>query len=279
MRCLGYHRLAAVAAALIFFSLACGDDSSGSGDGGLTTGSNPGATTPTTTPSVTGATSMGMTTSGESDASTGGTAAADDGTSGAATGPDAVCPASHQCVREAPTGWSGPGTKIDDLGGDPACAGAYPDPLAVAFGNVVAEPASCACSCGDAVGATCETNTQLLYYGLFGQLLGQLPFVANGCGEHVCPVSRAPSPGAVVARAVGGWRWLLPGQSGRDNLTAGPTGPRHRLRDRSTAQRMPNGTSVRSKTRHRPAAVRVAGWATHVPRGVSPARRAVHRRR
>lgn len=159
--------------------LACssGDTAPGSGTGtNTTTGSGPTtfATFSTTAPPVT--TDPGDGSTGGSDSSSGAASQTETDTdadaSSSSTG-SGLCPGStHACMEDAPDGWSGP-VAVHQAAFDPRlrnpepppCGAAYPDPATTGFEDLLAEPATCECACGDANGAACDNSTTLRFWG------------------------------------------------------------------------------------------------------------------
>jgi hypothetical protein len=73
------------------------------------------------------------------------------------SGEPACAIGTHTCVPAAPEGWSGPVALVDDTpeDPDPGCLDPFPTPSTVVYDGLVAPPADCTCTCGDAVGETC----------------------------------------------------------------------------------------------------------------------------
>lgn len=179
--------------------LACstGDAAPGAGTGAnTTTGSGPTtfATFSTTAPPVT--TTPGTGSTGGSEGSSGSTApeteTASDESSSSGTGSD-LCPGStHTCMEGAPEGWSGP-VAVHQAAFDPQvrkpepppCGAAYPDAAASGFEDLLADPATCGCACGDANGTACDNSTTLRFWGddaTCGEGIAQVVTIfASGC--------------------------------------------------------------------------------------------------
>lgn len=222
--------------------LACssGDTAPGSGTGtNTTTGSGPTtfATFSTTAPPVTTDPGTGSTTDpGESSGTEADTETETDtvadGSSSSSTG-DGLCPGStHSCMEGAPDGWNGP-VAVHQAAFDaevrkpepPPCGAAYPDPATAGFEGLLAEPAACECSCGDANGTACDNSTTLRYWGddatcdqgiaqavtVFASSCNTLPAEFDGNGNYsATPViavggACAPSTEETLEPAV--WSW------------------------------------------------------------------------
>ncbi|MEM6296632.1 MAG: hypothetical protein AAGA54_35525 [Myxococcota bacterium] len=166
---------------------ACGDDAAPGGGSGANTTSGGGPTTfatfSTTAPPATSLTGNDTGTtddsSGDSSSSTSDTDT--DGADSSSTGASGLCPATHVCLDDPPKGWSGP-VALQSAPFDaktpeaepPECGTQYPDADASGFEGLLAEPAACSCSCGNANGAACDTSTTLRFWGTDG-----------GCSEGV----------------------------------------------------------------------------------------------
>jgi hypothetical protein len=73
-------------------------------------------------------------------------------------------PPTQTCEPVAPSGWSGPYEISEVSGSSPtACGANYPNQKIVAGASPNAPPASCDCSCGEAVGSGCAAPTLTLY--------------------------------------------------------------------------------------------------------------------
>jgi hypothetical protein len=153
-------------ACALAIATACGDSS---GDGGVDGDDGTGA--PTTDSSVTDPTT-GPSSADDSTGTTGGedTGTGTEGTDGPIDGSttDAEpCPDSHVCLAAVPEGWNGPVVRLERpaLAPEPSCPTAYPTVELDAGADVVADPATCTCSCGDATGVECQVSTFLHFYG------------------------------------------------------------------------------------------------------------------
>ncbi|MCR9166513.1 MAG: hypothetical protein ACE37F_24205 [Nannocystaceae bacterium] len=168
------HRLRWLTACGVL-GLACssGDAAPGSTGANTTTGSGPTtfATFSTTAPPATSG-STGDLTDGSSESTAAGDTDTDtDSDADASSTGSGLCPATHVCLDEAPKGWSGPvavhqGPFDPEQPGaePPGCGEAYPDLAASGFEGLVAEPASCSCSCADPNGTACDNSTTLRYW-------------------------------------------------------------------------------------------------------------------
>jgi hypothetical protein len=138
---------------LVGLGLACGDDST------------PGATTfsSTTGSSDSTSTTTSTTTGGTSELDDTGTS--DEGSSDDEVGP--VCPQTHECVPAAPEGWEGPVALLQSLVDDdePECGEGYSEVATVGYQGLVAAPAECGCSCGDAEGVSCALSVIARFWG------------------------------------------------------------------------------------------------------------------
>jgi hypothetical protein len=162
MGMLGLDRRATWLGSLAFALVACGGggDDPGRGD---STSTSDGTAQPTSfTASATDSTSgsgSGSDATGEThDGSTGGIS-----DSGGST----QCPATHACTPTPPTDWQGPTARATSLVAgaiDPACPDTYPELDNETFQGITAEPASCTCSCGPAVDASCEASATLRFH-------------------------------------------------------------------------------------------------------------------
>ncbi len=222
-------------------ALACssGDESVGSTGANTTTGSGPTtfATFSTTVPPVTTNPGTGSTgtqgsssTATETESDTETETAAD--ASSSSTG-DGLCPAStHNCIEGAPDGWNGP-VAVHQAAFDPLvrkpepppCGAAYPDPATAGFEDLLADPATCECSCGSANGTACDNSTTLRYWGddatcdegiaqavtIFASSCNTLPAAFDGNGNYsATPLTAvggacAPSTEEVLEPAT--WSW------------------------------------------------------------------------
>jgi hypothetical protein len=145
--------------------VACGGDSSGDGGDDDTT------TSPTVTISVTNTMSDPTTvdTSDGDDASGTETGETDNGTDPDDTSTTATetCPDTHVCLAAPPEDWNGPVVRLQRpaLAPRPSCPTDYPNQQVAAGLDVLADPATCTCSCGQASEVDCELSGQLRYYG------------------------------------------------------------------------------------------------------------------
>jgi hypothetical protein len=141
--------------------LACGGDSSGDGtaDDASTGAPTMTLTDPSTDPSVD---DSDASTSGGSDSST--SSDPDD----SSTTETESCPETHVCLATPPEGWEGPVVRLQRpaLAPEESCPTEYPNQQVNAGVDVLAEPATCTCSCGDATEVLCETSSVLHYYGV-----------------------------------------------------------------------------------------------------------------
>lgn len=159
--------IGAVAAAGIACVVGCGDSSPSRPPEGGSTGQTTLSTSTTASTTATGTTT---TTTGP-DTETSGvvdSSGSESGSSTTTTGePPMFCPDTHQCVGEAPEGWSGPGLLAQiaaDAERPPGCPSEFPDEDLRAFDGLVADAANCNCTCGPANGAGCENSTTLHYW-------------------------------------------------------------------------------------------------------------------
>jgi hypothetical protein len=138
---------------LVGLGLACGDDST------------PGATTFSSTTGSSDSTSTTTSTTAGGTSELDDTGTSDEGSSDDEVGP--VCPQTHECVPVAPEGWEGPVVLVESSADDdePACEGSYPDVTAVGYDRLVAPPAECGCSCGEAVDVSCPLTLVARYWG------------------------------------------------------------------------------------------------------------------
>ncbi len=147
-----------VALALLF--AACSNDDS-PGSGGSST--DPSTTLSSTTLGTTSLTTTASTTdeTGTSgDPSSDSTAMVDSSTG------EPVCPDTHVCVP-MPDGWNGPVLVRLGTEREPAepCPESYPTTDGLGGTDLVAPPATCGCSCGEATEVTCALSATLRYYG------------------------------------------------------------------------------------------------------------------
>ena len=155
------YRLVLVLGAVL--AVACnGDD----GPGGNTTGTDGGATMTMTLTTMSSLTGMNDTTSDGSD--TAGETETDglDDTGSTSTGePLPACPG--RCAGLAPEGWSGPVATADSDPLEPAspCPEPFEDLAVEAFDDLIAEPADCGCTCGDATDVICDQTGTLVNFG------------------------------------------------------------------------------------------------------------------
>lgn len=232
-------RLATVCACL---GLACssGDAAPGSGTtANTTTGSGPTtfATFSTTAPPAT--TNPGTGSTSDAQESSSGTTgdpetdtAVDESSSSSGTD-DGLCPGvTHSCMEGAPDGWNGP-VAVHQAAFDPEllepepppCGTAYPDPATTGFEDLLAEPASCECACGDANGTACDNSTTLRHWGddatcgegvaqavtIFASSCNTLPAEFDGNGNYsatpLIAVGGACAPTTDETLEPASWSW------------------------------------------------------------------------
>lgn len=152
-------------ASVVCLVIGCGDSSPARPDDTESTGQTSTTTTASTTATTTTTTSGSET---ETEASGVDSSGSDTSDSTTTTGEEQMfCPDTHQCVGEAPEGWSGPGllglvdASVERV---PECPAEYPDREFQAFDGLVADPAACNCTCGPANGASCQNSTTLHYW-------------------------------------------------------------------------------------------------------------------
>lgn len=135
-------------------------------------------------------------------------------------------------MEGAPEGWSGP-VAVHQAAFDPqvrkpeppSCGVAYPDPAATGFEDLLAEPATCECACGDANGTACENSTTLRYWGddatcdegiaqavtIFASSCNTLPTEFDGNGNYsadpLTAVGGACAPNTEEALEPAVWSW------------------------------------------------------------------------
>lgn len=141
--------------------LACGDSSS-SDDAADFSG------TDVSTSLTTSATTTVSTTVGDSTDTTAadGASTSDDPDDSGTTFVE-TCPDTHVCLAAPPEGWHGPVVRLQrpTLAPVPECPEAYPLEVVEAGVDVIADPATCSCTCGAADDVECESSTHLQNYG------------------------------------------------------------------------------------------------------------------
>lgn len=77
------------------------------------------------------------------------------------------------CLPPAPADWNGPAVFVDseDSNDSPGCPDSFPEEVAMLHDELVAPAAECACECGDALGASCDTLV-LEFHGADSTCLG-----------------------------------------------------------------------------------------------------------
>jgi hypothetical protein len=142
---------------------ACSNDDA-PGDGGSTTDVS---TTMGATVTLSTSTTQDSATEPTSDSTgTDGSHGTEDATVAADSTGGPPCPETHACVA-VPEGWNGPAVLRIGTIDEPAaaCPDGYPVRDDVGGSDLIAPPASCECSCGQAVGAACSVAATLRYYG------------------------------------------------------------------------------------------------------------------
>lgn len=152
----------------------CGGDSA-PGSTGANTTTGPGPTTfatfSTTAPPVTTMPGSSTTDPDESSSESTDTDTDTDTDAESSSTGSGLCPSSHTCALDAPEGWNGP-VAVHRAAFDPSlpdaappeCGTAYPNSANAGFEELLAEPAECSCSCGDANGVACQGSTTLRYW-------------------------------------------------------------------------------------------------------------------
>lgn len=146
--------------ACVVLAIACGgDDAPGTGS----TTTDP--TTTVGTSLTTSATSSATQTTSDESSSSGDASSESSGVVDSSTG-EPACPDTHECVA-LPEGWHGPSLLRLDTADAPAdpCPSEYPNTDDLGGADLLADPATCGCTCGDASGTACAPSTTLRYYG------------------------------------------------------------------------------------------------------------------
>jgi hypothetical protein len=152
---------------------------------------------------------------------------------------DPQCQPNYMCTAAAPPGWFGPVALFDQGGGPPAptppaCSGAYPNDAFDGNANPTSPGASCACTCGAALGAcagptvTVYSDNQCVASNNCGTGAGATCSVVDGArcssGGQSYVVAALPQPTGSGSCTVGtattslpAWQWTRTARACRAN--------------------------------------------------------------
>lgn len=177
-------------------------------------GSEAGGGTTTSSDGAAEGSSTGAASSGDAmaDGSSGGSSSGAVVGESSSSGDAVTCDLStHVCTPPAPAGWNGPVARAQvGASDDSACGGAFGNAVASGGLNLVANPASCDCDCGNPSGDTCDDSTTAMYY--------PPNFPSPGNNAVSCQFSQVAFEIGTIAAATGAaqsrWRFLPVGPSG-----------------------------------------------------------------